>query len=219
MSVRRSFPPWLPPSERRPLTTCRKPVCILLLKKGETISNIRMRGTLTLLDCKTPCISNPRASLRLRTFSSQSVGNHFYSTATFPHPNTKQNTHTYTHTYTHTHSGVDVNTRRFLWDIISSITKRGQSVILTSHSMEECEALCTKLTIMVGGRLRCLGSLQHLKDKFGQGYTVTVCVCVYFLGVCASVCACVSVRVCVCVCVCVFGVRGPVQKTNHCGAC
>lgn len=38
--------------------------------------------------------------------------------------------------------------------------------------MEECEALCTRLAIMVNGEFRCLGSTQHLKDKFGQGYTL-----------------------------------------------
>ena len=38
--------------------------------------------------------------------------------------------------------------------------------------MEECEALCGRLGIMVGGRLRCLGSPQHLKNRFGQGYLV-----------------------------------------------
>ena len=38
--------------------------------------------------------------------------------------------------------------------------------------MEECEALCTRIAIMVNGRLKCLGSTQHLKDKFGKGYTV-----------------------------------------------
>ena len=39
--------------------------------------------------------------------------------------------------------------------------------------MEECEALCTRLAIMVNGQFQCLGSLQHLKNKFGQGYTLT----------------------------------------------
>ena len=39
-------------------------------------------------------------------------------------------------------------------------------------SMEECEALCSRLGIMVGGRLQCLGSPQHLKNRFGQGYLV-----------------------------------------------
>lgn len=34
-----------------------------------------------------------------------------------------------------------------------------------THSMEECEALCTRLAIMVNGRFRCLGSAQHLKSR------------------------------------------------------
>jgi ATP-binding cassette subfamily A (ABC1) protein 3 len=40
--------------------------------------------------------------------------------------------------------------------------------------MEECEALCTRLAIMVNGRFKCLGSTQHLKNKFARGYTLTV---------------------------------------------
>jgi len=40
--------------------------------------------------------------------------------------------------------------------------------------MEECEVLCTRLAVMVNGRLRCLGSTQHLKNKFGDGYTMIV---------------------------------------------
>ena len=39
-------------------------------------------------------------------------------------------------------------------------------------SMEECEALCTRMAIMVNGRFRCLGSTQHLINKFGAGYTL-----------------------------------------------
>jgi ATP-binding cassette, subfamily A (ABC1), member 3 len=46
------------------------------------------------------------------------------------------------------------------------------SVILTTHSMEECEALCPRIGIMAGGKLRCLGSAQRLKNKYGQGYQV-----------------------------------------------
>lgn len=38
--------------------------------------------------------------------------------------------------------------------------------------MEECEALCTRLAIMVNGQFKCLGSPQHLKSKFGSGYTL-----------------------------------------------
>lgn len=38
--------------------------------------------------------------------------------------------------------------------------------------MEECEALCTRLAVMVNGQFKCLGSPQHLKSKFGSGYTL-----------------------------------------------
>lgn len=36
--------------------------------------------------------------------------------------------------------------------------------------MEECEALCSRIGILAAGRLRCLGPVQHLKNRFGAGY-------------------------------------------------
>ncbi|XP_070818875.1 phospholipid-transporting ATPase ABCA1b isoform X1 [Chaetodon trifascialis] len=69
-------------------------------------------------------------------------------------------------------TGMDPKARRALWNCIHSVIKEGRSVVLTSHSMEECEALCTRMAIMVNGRFRCLGSVQHLKNKFGDGYTI-----------------------------------------------
>ncbi|MXQ93868.1 hypothetical protein E5288_WYG008118 [Bos mutus] len=71
-------------------------------------------------------------------------------------------------------TGMDPKARRFLWNCALSIIKEGRSVVLTSHSMEECEALCTRMAIMVNGRFRCLGSVQHLKNRFGDGYTIVV---------------------------------------------
>jgi ATP-binding cassette subfamily A (ABC1) protein 3 len=52
--------------------------------------------------------------------------------------------------------------------------KKQQKKILfyVCFSMEECEALCTRIAIMVNGKFVCLGSQQHLKSKFGQGYTI-----------------------------------------------
>ncbi|KAK1175667.1 phospholipid-transporting ATPase ABCA1-like [Acipenser oxyrinchus oxyrinchus] len=69
-------------------------------------------------------------------------------------------------------TGMDPKARRALWNCILGIIKEGRSVVLTSHSMEECEALCTRMAIMVNGRFRCLGSVQHLKNRFGDGYTI-----------------------------------------------
>ena len=73
-------------------------------------------------------------------------------------------------------TGMDPVARRFMWEIISDIvTKREKcSLILTTHSMEECEALCTRIGIMVGGVLRCLGSSQRLRGKYGHGFQIEV---------------------------------------------
>jgi hypothetical protein len=40
--------------------------------------------------------------------------------------------------------------------------------------MEECEALCTKLGIMVNGQFQCFGNIQHLKNKYGNGYSLII---------------------------------------------
>ncbi|GFS09294.1 ATP-binding cassette transporter sub-family A [Elysia marginata] len=70
--------------------------------------------------------------------------------------------------------GMDPKARRQLWNVLSQVRASGRTLVLTSHSMEECDALCTRLAIMVNGRFVCMGSPQHLKNKFGQGYTLTV---------------------------------------------
>ncbi|EFJ47840.1 hypothetical protein VOLCADRAFT_43193, partial [Volvox carteri f. nagariensis] len=69
-------------------------------------------------------------------------------------------------------TGMDPGARRGLWTCLQVRVRR--TVVLTSHSMEECEALCTSLTIMVAGRLRCLGTVQHLKSRFGGGYILEI---------------------------------------------
>jgi len=70
-------------------------------------------------------------------------------------------------------TGVDPESRRFLWTLISA-TMQGRSVILTTHSMDECEALCSRIGIMVNGRLVCLGSAAQLKARHGSGYQIDV---------------------------------------------
>lgn len=67
-------------------------------------------------------------------------------------------------------TGMDPIAKRFMWDVISRLsTRRGKTaVILTTHSMNEAQALCTRIGIMVGGQLRCIGSPQHLKTRFGN---------------------------------------------------
>ncbi|ETP27139.1 hypothetical protein F441_00314 [Phytophthora nicotianae CJ01A1] len=72
-------------------------------------------------------------------------------------------------------TGVDPSSRRKMWDVIAGVCAAKEScVVLTTHSMEECEALCTRVGILVSGKLKCLGSVEHLKQKFGRGYIVEV---------------------------------------------
>ncbi|XP_071044386.1 phospholipid-transporting ATPase ABCA3 [Parasteatoda tepidariorum] len=72
-------------------------------------------------------------------------------------------------------AGVDPVSRRKIWNILAQARNHSKAaVILTTHSMEESEALCSRLAIMVNGRFRCLGSIQQLKSKFGQGYTLII---------------------------------------------
>jgi ABC-type multidrug transport system ATPase subunit len=70
-------------------------------------------------------------------------------------------------------AGLDPVSRRNLWSVILK-TMSHRAVVLTTHSMEEAEALCHRIGIMVKGQLRALGTKQHLKNKFGSGYELTV---------------------------------------------
>ncbi|KAF7992262.1 hypothetical protein HCN44_001587 [Aphidius gifuensis] len=71
-------------------------------------------------------------------------------------------------------TGVDPAARRSLWNTLKACQEFGQSIILTSHSMEECEVLCNRLVIMVKGQIVCVGAVQELKQRFGAGYNIHV---------------------------------------------
>jgi ATP-binding cassette subfamily A (ABC1) protein 3 len=72
--------------------------------------------------------------------------------------------------------GMDPFARRSMWGIIESVAdKRKQSlIVLTTHSMEEAEALCTRIAIQVDGRFRCLASCQEIKTLYGEGFEITI---------------------------------------------
>jgi ABC-type multidrug transport system ATPase subunit len=57
----------------------------------------------------------------------------------------------------------------FEYALLNDIT-----MILTSHSMEECEMLCSRLGILSKGQFECLGNIQNLKNKFGNIYSINI---------------------------------------------
>lgn len=70
-------------------------------------------------------------------------------------------------------TGTDPQVRRFMWNVIAELGK-DKVIIITTHSLEECEALCNRTTIMKDGAFQCLGSNQWIKSKFGSGYSVDI---------------------------------------------
>uniref|UniRef100_A0A8C5TAQ0 ABC transporter domain-containing protein n=1 Tax=Malurus cyaneus samueli TaxID=2593467 RepID=A0A8C5TAQ0_9PASS len=68
-------------------------------------------------------------------------------------------------------TGMDPSGQRCVWKTIRDALKTKESgAILTTHYMEEAEAVCDRVAILVSGQLRCIGSIQYLKNKFGKGY-------------------------------------------------
>nr|KAF6439593.1 ATP binding cassette subfamily A member 3 [Rousettus aegyptiacus] len=71
-------------------------------------------------------------------------------------------------------TGMDPVARRLLWAAVTRARESGKAIVITSHRTEECDAFCTRLAIMVKGKFMCLGSPQHLKNKFGNIYTLKI---------------------------------------------
>lgn len=62
-------------------------------------------------------------------------------------------------------AGMDPSTQRFLWNVLLQLRRSKRAMVITSHSMEECEVLCNRVAIMNQGQLKCIGPIQHLKHR------------------------------------------------------
>ncbi|ORX42402.1 P-loop containing nucleoside triphosphate hydrolase protein [Piromyces finnis] len=56
----------------------------------------------------------------------------------------------------------------------STLQTNKSSAIISIHSMEEAELLCNRIAIMVKGKIKCIGTLEHLKMKYGNTYIMDV---------------------------------------------
>lgn len=70
-------------------------------------------------------------------------------------------------------TGLDPLSRRRVWRLIQHL-KVGRILVLTTHSMEEADALGDNIGILVSGRLRAVGSSLFLKNRFGAGYQLSL---------------------------------------------
>ncbi|XP_051958777.1 cholesterol transporter ABCA5-like [Xyrauchen texanus] len=72
-------------------------------------------------------------------------------------------------------AGMDPKSKQRMWRAIRAAFKdKERGALLTTHYMEEAEAVCDRVAIVVSGQLRCIGSIQHLKGKFGRGYSLEI---------------------------------------------
>ena len=70
-------------------------------------------------------------------------------------------------------TGLDPASRHRLWDVIAK-SKGKNSILLTTHSMEEADLLCDRIGIMGDGKMMCLGTAPDLKRRFGTGYKLSI---------------------------------------------
>ncbi|XP_068386834.1 cholesterol transporter ABCA5 isoform X3 [Eschrichtius robustus] len=72
-------------------------------------------------------------------------------------------------------TGMDPKAKQHMWSAIrAAFNNKTRAAILATHCMEEVEAVCDRVAILVSGRLRCIGTVQHLKSKFGKGYFLEI---------------------------------------------
>jgi ABC-2 type transport system ATP-binding protein len=67
-------------------------------------------------------------------------------------------------------SGLDPQTRLLLWEIVREYNQSGKTILLTTHNMEEADALCQRLAIIDHGRVIALGTPRELKASIPGGY-------------------------------------------------
>ena len=65
-------------------------------------------------------------------------------------------------------TGLDARSRRDVWNILESLKKRGLSILLTSHFMDEVEALCDQILILKKGKTVFSGTVAQAKQKSGK---------------------------------------------------
>ena len=71
-------------------------------------------------------------------------------------------------------AGLDPQTRVNLWEILTVLHQQGQTILLTTHYMEEAEALCDRIAVVDHGTVLARGTVDELKEDAGAVTVVTV---------------------------------------------
>lgn len=71
-------------------------------------------------------------------------------------------------------TGLDPETRMSVWRVINKVRASNRAIVLTTHSLDEADHLCTRLGIMATGELRVLGKPLYLKGKFAATFRLSL---------------------------------------------
>ncbi|KYQ46736.1 ATP-binding cassette sub-family A member 3 [Trachymyrmex zeteki] len=71
-------------------------------------------------------------------------------------------------------AGVDIMTRHAICEILHQIREMGRSILITTHSMREAEAMCLRVGILVNGQFTAIGSCEYLKAKYGRNFILNI---------------------------------------------
>jgi len=71
-------------------------------------------------------------------------------------------------------AGLDPQSRLALWEIVGELHRDGQTILLTTHYMEEADQLCDRVAVMDHGRILALDTPQALKDSLGNERVVRI---------------------------------------------
>jgi len=71
-------------------------------------------------------------------------------------------------------TGLDPQARRAVWEVIHKLKKEGRTVMLTTHYLEEAEALADRVAIMKHGKIVAIGTTEQIETRYGSGQRMIV---------------------------------------------
>lgn len=69
---------------------------------------------------------------------------------------------------------VDICAKHEIAKVLRQMRSYGKSILITSHNVADCEILCSRLAVIVKGRIRCIGAANDLRTRFYRGISIKI---------------------------------------------
>uniref|UniRef100_A0A7E4V306 ABC transporter domain-containing protein n=1 Tax=Panagrellus redivivus TaxID=6233 RepID=A0A7E4V306_PANRE len=71
-------------------------------------------------------------------------------------------------------TGVDPRTRRSLWQVLTAFSSQGSTIVMASDSVDESDALCSRIAFLANGEIVGIGNGDHLRQLYGNSYLLSI---------------------------------------------